>query len=300
MLNVYEQISSNKRRSVLVIMIFVVFVSAFGWFFTYLYDYDWTFLFFALLVSGVGSYISWYNSDSIALSLARAVPANPKDYQKYHSILGNLARVAGIPTPKAYIIPSQALNAFACGRDPEHAAIAVTAGLLDKLDRTELEGVLAHELSHIKNYDTRLMTIVMVLVGSISMVLNWAWRISFRGGRDRDDRGGSALIMVIGLLFIILAPILAQLMQFAISRRREFLADASSAFLTRQPSGLISALKKIAANENIELETASTATAHLYIDDPVTKETHGSWLAQLFSTHPPLKERIAALEGQAG
>ncbi|KKU26517.1 MAG: heat shock protein HtpX, heat shock protein HtpX [Microgenomates group bacterium GW2011_GWC1_46_16] len=299
--NIYEQIDANKRRSFWVITLFIAFVTAFGYFFTYLYNYDWTFLVFALLISGIGSFVSYYNSDSIALSLAGAKQVTHKTYPSYFNIVENLARVARIPTPKTYLIPSPALNAFATGRDPKHASIAVTEGLLTKLTRTELEGVIAHELSHIRNYDTRLMTIVAILVGSIAMVLNWSWRLSWhRGGGDRDNNsGGNAIIMVIGVIFIILAPIIAQLIQLAISRRREFYADASSAHLTRQPSGLINALKKIAANENIPLETANTATAHLYIDDPVTTETHGTWLAKLFSTHPPISDRIKALEGVA-
>lgn len=298
MLNVYEQIDQNKRRSFWVITLFIAFVTAFGYFFTYLYNYDYSFLIFALLISGVGSFISYYNSDKIALSLAGAHPVGHQSHPQYVSAVDNLSSVARIPRPKTYVIESPALNAFATGRDPQHGAIAVTQGLLDTLTRTELEGVIAHELSHIKNYDTRLMTIVAILVGSIAMVLDWSWRISWHRGGERDnDNKGNALIMLIGVIFIILAPIIAQLIQLAISRRREFYADASAAHLTRQPSGLIGALKKIMANENIKLKTANTATAHLYIDDPVTVESHGSWLTRLFSTHPPIAERIKALEG---
>lgn len=303
MLNIYEQIDANKKRSFWVITLFIAFVTAFGYFFSYIYNYDWTFLVFALGVSGIGSWISYYNSDKIALSLAGAMPATHKTYPQYFNIVENLAHVASIPTPKIYIIPSPALNAFATGRDPDHAAIAVTQGILDKMTRTEMEGVIAHELSHIRNYDTRLMTIVAILVGSIAMVMNWSWRMSmFGGGRrrsDNDNNGGNAIVMVIGIILIILAPIIAQLIQLAISRRREFYADAAAALLTRQPSGLISALKKIATNEDVVLESANTATAHLYIDDPVTSETHGSWIAKMFSTHPPIAERIRALEGRA-
>lgn len=300
MLNVYEQIDSNKRKSWLVIGFFVAFVTAFGYFFTYLYNYDYSFLVFALIVSSIGSIISYYNSDTIALTLAGARPATHKTHPQYVSMVENLSHVAQIPMPKTHVIPSAALNAFATGRDPAHGAIAVTQGLLDTLSRTEAEGVIAHELSHIKNYDTRLMTIVAILVGSIAMILNWSWRVSWHKGGSRDnDRGGNAIIMVIGLIFIVLAPIIAQLIQLAISRRREFYADASGVMITRQPSGLIGALKKIAQYEHThQLETANTATAHLYIDDPVTTETHGSWLAKLFSTHPPIKERIAVLEGK--
>lgn len=299
MLNIYEQIDANKRRSFWVITLFIVFVSAFGYFFSYIYGYDWTFLIFALGISGIGSWISYYNSDTIALSLSGAHPVTHKTHPIYINIVENLASVARIPKPKTYVIDSPALNAFATGRDPQHGAIAVTQGLLDTLTRTEIEGVVAHELSHIRNFDTRLMTIVAILVGSIAMILNWSWRISWHRGGSRDsNKEGNAIIMIIGIVFIILAPIIAQLIQLAISRRREFYADASAAHLTRQPSGLIGALKKIAAHEDIALESANTATAHLYIDDPVTTETHGSWLAKLFSTHPPINERIRALEGQ--
>jgi len=299
MQNIYEQIDSNKRRSWLTIILFSLFVCAFGYFFSYIYGYDWTFLVFALLISGVGSWVSYYNSDSIALSLAGAHPVTHKTHPQYTNIVENLASVARIPKPKTYVIPSKALNAFATGRDPEHGAIAVTQGLIDSLSRTELEGVIAHELSHIRNYDTRLMTIVAILVGSIAMILNWSWRLGAHRSGSRDSKEANAIIMVIGLVFIILAPIIASLIQLAISRRREFFADASAAHITRQPSGLIGALKKIAANESIQLETASTATAHLYIDDPVTVESHGSWISKLFSTHPPIADRIKALEGQA-
>lgn len=302
MQNIYEQIDSNKRRSFWVIALFVAFVSAFGYFFSYIYGYDWTFLIFALLISGIGSWVSYYNSDSIALSLSGAKHVTHKAYPQYINIVENIARVAQIPVPKTYVIPSAALNAFATGRDPEHGAIAITQGVLDKLTRTEIEGIVAHELSHIRNYDTRLMTVVAILVGSIAMVMNWSWRMGmFGGGRrrsDNNDNGGNAIVMIIGILLIILAPIIAQLIQLAISRRREFYADAAAAMLTRQPSGLISALKKIATSEDIVLESANTATAHLYIDDPVTSETHGSWMAKLFSTHPPISERIRALEGR--
>ncbi len=299
MLNVYEQIDANKRKSWLVIAVFVAFMGAFGYFFSYIYGYDWSFMAFAILLSAVGSWVSYYNSDSIALSLAHAVPVTHKDAPAYVNIVENLSHVAQIPTPKTYVIESPALNAFATGRDPEHAAIAITRGCLETMTRTELEGVIGHELTHVKNYDTRLMAIVAVLAGSIAMAMNWAWRLSwFGGGRRRSDGEGGAngIIMLIGLVLVILAPIIAALIQMAISRRREYYADAGSAMLTRQPSGLIGALKKIAAHEDIPLETANTATAHMYIDNPLTTETHGSWMANMFSTHPPIADRIKALE----
>lgn len=298
MQNIYEQIDANKKRSFWVITIFIAFVTAFGYFFSYIYGYDYSFMLIAVLISGIGSWVSYYNSDSIALSLSGAHPVTHKTHPTYYNIVQNLSGVAGIPVPKIAVIDSPALNAFATGRDPEHGTICVTQGLLDKMTRTEIEGVVAHELSHIRNYDTRLMTIVAILVGSIAMILNWSWRLSWHKSSDNDSREGNAIIMVIGIVFIILSPIIAQLIQLSISRRREFYADAAGVMLTRQPSGLISALKKIAANEDIQLESANTATAHLYIDDPVTTETHGSWMAKMFSTHPPIVERIKALEGQ--
>lgn len=252
------------------------------------------------MVSGIGSWVSYYNSDSIALSMSGARPVTHKTHPQYFNIVQNLSGVARIPMPKIYLIDSPSLNAFATGRDPEHGAICVTQGLLDSMSRTEIEGVVAHELSHIRNFDTRLMTIVAILVGSIAMILNWSWRISWhKGSGDRDSKEGNAIIMIIGIIFIILSPIIAQLIQLTISRRREFYADASAALITRQPSGLISALRKIAANEKIVLETANTATAHLYIDDPMTEETHGTWMTKMFSTHPPISDRIKALEGRA-
>lgn len=298
MQNIYEQIDSNKRRSWLIMAFFIAFVTAVGYFISYLYGYDWTFLALAIFVSGIGSWISYYNSDTIALSMAGAKPVTHKTHPTYVNIVENLAAVARIPKPKTYIIDSRALNAFATGRDPKHGAIALTQGLLNNLTRTELEGVVAHELAHIRNYDTRLMTIVAILVGSIAMIIDWSWRLSWHRDSRSSDKGGNAIIMIIGIVLIILAPVIASLIQMAISRRREFYADASAAHLTRQSSGLIGALKKIASHEDIQLETANTATAHLYIDDPVTKETHGSWMANLFSTHPPIAERIKALEGR--
>ncbi|GAB4027330.1 MAG: zinc metalloprotease HtpX [Candidatus Microgenomates bacterium] len=297
--NIYEQIDSNKRKSWIIIAGFTLFMVVFGYFFSYLYGYDYSYLILAIFISGIGSWISYYNSDTIALSIAGAYPVTHQTHPQYSNIIDNLSRVAGIPTPKIYVIDSPALNAFATGRDPKHAAVAVTQGLLDTLNRNELEGVIAHELSHIKNYDTRLMTIVAILVGSIAMVLDWSWRLSWQNrGDNSNNRGSNPIVLIIGLVFIILAPIIASLIQLAISRRREFYADASAAHITRQPSGLINALKKIASHEDIKLESANTATAHLYIDDPVTTETHGNFLAKLFSTHPPIVERIRALEGK--
>lgn len=302
MQNVYEQVDANKRKSFLLMLLFSVVIIAIGWAITVVYNYDSSYLIFALLLSGGSSLTSFYFSDKIVLALTGAKELDPRQFPRYASAVENMARVAGVPQPKAYVIDSLALNAFATGRDPKHAAVAVTRGLLEKLDRTELEGVLAHEISHIKNFDTRLMTIVAVLVGSIAILLDWSWRLRWLGGGRRDNNrnsGGSAIFLIIGLVLIILAPIIANLIKFAISRRREYLADASGVKLTRQPSGLISALNKISSS-SVPLETASSATAHLFISNPLkNRQDISRSLSNLFSTHPPIEERIRALEAMA-
>jgi len=299
MQNLYEQIDSNKRRSWWIIGLFITFITAFGYAISYLYGYDWTFLVGAAAFSSIGSLVSYFYSDKITLRIAQTIPANRTAHKQYISVVENLSRVARIPTPSIHVIPSPALNAFATGRDPEHAAIAVTQGLLDNLTRTELEGVVAHELSHIKNFDTRLMTLVAILVGSITIILNWVWRMNMYGGgrrRSNNDKQ-NPVVMIAGVLLIILAPIVAKLIQLAISRRREFYADASAILFTRQPSGLISALKKI-DRVKIPLNQATPATAPLYISNPVHNGTTEKWLGKLFSTHPPIADRIKALQGK--
>lgn len=293
--NVYEQIDSNKRKSLVLILGFIIFISAFGYFFSYLYDYNWGYLAIAVAFSLGSSVTSFYYSDKIALTLSKATLANKKKYPVYTSAVENISRVAGIPRPRMYIIPSRALNAFATGRDPEHAAIALTQGLLDNLSRTELEGVVAHELSHIRNYDTRLMTLVAVMVGSIAIIMNWTFRFNMGGRRSRNSGKAGGLMMVLGLIMIILAPIVANIIKFAISRRREFFADAQATKFTRQPSGLIGALQKISKSQPMNI--ANPATAHMYIDNPLKKRKSGKWLAKMFSTHPPVSERITALQG---
>lgn len=305
MLNVYESVDNNKRKSWLVIAGFVVFVVmaavmiAKG--IAAYYGYQSTGLEFtgiALIISGVMSFVSYYWSDSIVLSLSGARPADRKRDFLFYTVSENLSLAANLPIPKLFVIDDSAMNAFATGRDPQHASVCATSGLLAKLNRTELEGVIGHELSHIGNYDTRLMSVVTVLVGLITLLGDWLLRASWFGGRssDREDKGNGAVFLVLGLVFAILSPVIAQIIQLAISRRREFLADASSVKLTRQPSGLISALKKLGADKE-PLEAANKATAHLYIVNPF-KGIHGSldWMAGLFNTHPPLAERIKVLE----
>ena len=235
--------------------------------------------------------VSYFWGDKIVVGLNNAKPVNRKDFFDFYTVTENLSIANGTPVPKIYVIDSPAMNAFATGRDPEHALVCATTGLLGKLNRTELEAVIAHELSHIKNYDIRLMMIVSILIGTLSILINTATRASLFGGRHRDNNdNNNGIFAIIGLILIIFAPIIAQLIQLAISRRREFLADASGIKLTRQPQGLIDALKKISQDSN-KLETASTATASLYINNPFK----GNKIASLFSTHPPIEDRIAAL-----
>ncbi|KKU95229.1 MAG: Protease HtpX-like protein [Candidatus Gottesmanbacteria bacterium GW2011_GWA1_48_13] len=305
MINVYESVDANKRKSWLVIAGFVAFVilsailiaKGIGAY----YGYQSTGLEFtgiALVISGLMSFAGYYFSDSIILGLSGARPADKRRDFQFYTVCENLCLAAGLPMPKLYVIDDTAMNAFATGRDPAHAAICATTGILSTLTRTELEGVIGHELSHIGNYDTRLMSVVTVLVGLITLLGDWLLRASWFGGRSRDseNRGSGAIFMILGLVMALLSPIIAQLIQLAISRRREFLADASSVKLTRQPSGLISALKKLGADKE-PLEAANKATAHLYIVNPL-KNRHDAigWFSGLFNTHPPLAERIKILE----
>ena len=243
------------------------------------------------LVMNVGAY--WF-SDKVAIASVGAHPADEIKYLELHRIVENLSITAGLPKPRVYIIEDSAPNAFATGRDAEHAVIAVTTGLLSMLERSELEGVIAHELSHVGNRDILVMTVAVVLVGVISMLANIAIRTSMWGGnRDRDR---NALVAIAAILAMILAPLAAQLIQMAVSRKREFLADASGALLTRYPEGLESALRKIGAYP-APMRRASTTTAHLFISNPFGAHPAGQFVAKLFNTHPPIEERIAALQG---
>lgn len=289
----YRQIDSNKTKTVLLMGLFLVLVIGLGWVFARIYDSP-VILYAAVAISFVQAWVSYYYSDSIALAVSRAQPLPREQAPEVHRLIENLSITAGVPQPKIYLIHDSAPNAFATGRDPQHASIAVTTGLLEKLNRTELEGVLAHEMSHITNYDIRLATIVVVLVGVIALVSDWFLRSLWFGGHRRDDnhnQGGGALLLI-GIVLAILAPIAATLIQLAISRKREFLADASGAMLTRYPEGLASALEKIAADKE-PLEVANRATAHMYIANPL-KNLEGK-VTTLFSTHPPVQERIKAL-----
>lgn len=310
MQNIYEAQSANKAKSTIIVVCFILFVAIVVYVLmqalSIYMGYEpggLGFVGIAFIVSGIMSFGSYYYSDKIVLTISGARPANKKTDRLFFNVAENLSIAAGIPTPKLYVIEDSAPNAFATGRDPKHAVVCATTGLLDKLQRTELEGVIAHELSHIQNYDVRTMSLVAVMVGMIALLADWFLRMSFFGGRrDRDDGKGQsqAIFLALGLVFAILSPIIAQLIQLAISRRREFSADASSVVLTRQPSGLISALKKIAQDRE-PLEAANKATAHLYIMNPFKNQAKSAvgLFAGLFNTHPPVEERIKALEKMA-
>jgi heat shock protein HtpX len=292
MANFYQQISNNKIRSGLILTLFITFILVAAYFITVSFNLDNGLIIGALIFSIISSLSSYFIGDKMVLSLNGAKPADKKNHFDFYTVVENLSQVNQTPIPKAYVINSPALNAFATGRNPQHASICITTGLLNELDRTELEGVVAHELSHIKNYDTLLMTLVSVLIGSLSILIDFATRYPFFSSSRRrdDDKQENGFLGIIGIILVIFAPIIAQLIQLAISRRREFLADASAVKLTRQPKGLINALIKISSDTN-QLQTASTATASLYISNPFKNNK----IASLFSTHPPIEDRIKAL-----
>ena len=297
----YTQISANRFKTWLIMLIFALFITFVVYVFTNALGFRGPsalgFSGIALIIAGILNFFTYYNSDKIVMAISGAKQIQKKDNPTLFRTVENLCIASGLPMPKIYIIDDTAPNAFATGRDPKHAAIAFTSGILAKLSKLELEGVTAHELSHVGNYDTRLMTIVSILVGSIALLADWFIRITWWGGaRDRDENNSSnAIFMVIALVLAILAPIIAILIQLAISRKREFLADASGALLTRNPDGLAEALLKISADKE-PLEVANKATAHLYIVNPF-KEGHKlvGKFAGLFNTHPPIEQRVKAL-----
>ena len=297
MATLYTQAESNIRKTWLFIALFSIFIIAIGWLFSYLLENQ-IFLIIAFVFAIFQSFFSYWYSDKIVLAITRAQPIEKKDNPELYRIVENLSITAGLPTPKIYILNEAQPNAFATGRDKNHAVLAVTRGLLEKLERPELEGVLSHELAHIGNKDMLLQTVVVILVGIVAMVSNWFLRISFwSGGRRRDSREESrGILALFGIISAIIAPIAATLIQLAISRKREFLSDATGALLTRYPEGLARALEKISADQN-PLKTANNSTAHLYIANPFRGKEAQNWLTKLFSTHPPVEERIAALRG---
>jgi heat shock protein HtpX len=293
----YEQIARNKWKSAALVVFFMAFIFLLTWFFEYVTGWGKGGLVLAVVVSVAMAAAGYYSSDKVVLAISRARPVTKEEYPYLYNVVEGLAIAAGVPIPRCYVIDDTAPNAFATGRNPQHAVICVTTGILEKLNRVELEGVVAHEMSHIKNYDIRLQTVVVVMAGVVALLSDWILRSFFWGGgrrRGRDERGGAgAILIVVGLALAALSPFIATIIQLAISRKREFLADASGAMLTRYPAGLASALRKISADTE-PLEAANKATAHLYIVNPL-KDIKGA-VNKLFSTHPPIEERIAALE----
>lgn len=293
MATLYSQAESNTRKTWLLMTGFLVLVIGIGWFASYMLDSQ-AILYVAVIFSVLTSIGSYWFSDKIVLATSNAKLIEKKDSPELYRLVENLCITAGLPLPKIYIINEAQPNAFATGRDEKHAVVAVTKGLLGKLERVELEGVIAHELSHIKNKDMLLQTMVVVLVGIVSMLSDFFIRISLFGGNRNDSKeGGGAAMMILGLVAMIIAPLAATMLQFAISRKREFLADASGALLTRYPEGLARALEKISSDPN-KLKVANKATAHLYISSPLREEKK-SWINKLFMTHPPVEERVKAL-----
>ena len=293
MATLYTQQGKNIRKTWFLMTGFLVVVIALGWVVSQIYG-NTAILYMAVAFSLMMNVTAYWFSDKIALSSSGAHEADPVQHLELHRLVENLAITAGLPKPRVYIIEDEAPNAFAAGRDAKHAVIAVTTGLLARLERTELEGVLAHELSHIGNRDILVMTVAVVLAGFIAIISDIFLRMSFFGHGDRDNK--NPFLLIAGIVAIVLAPIAAQLIQMAVSRRREFLADASGALLTRYPDGLASALQKIASYQ-APMRRANHATAHLFISNPFGAHEAGKFIAKIFSTHPPVEERIAALNG---
>jgi heat shock protein HtpX len=295
---IYDRIDRNRRNTLLLLVAFVVFLSGLSIVFGLVLGLPYPFAPLLIIPFLIFTVISYYSAANVTLAVSGAHEVTKEQEPELYRTVENLCIGAGLPMPKLYVIEDASPNAFATGRDPKHAAVAVTRGLLQKLDHLELEGVIAHELSHVGNYDIRLMTIVVVLVGLAALMADFMLRLTFFGAGARSstrDRGGGAAVLIVyalALLGAVLTPIVAQLIRFAVSRQREYLADASGALLTRYPEGLARALEKIAADPD-PLESANKATAHLYINNPLRE--HASFLNNLFSTHPPIEERVRLL-----
>lgn len=297
-MNIYQNQDSNIRKTWLLMSLFLAVIIGLGWAFSRIYDAP-EILLVAVFLSVFMNIFSYWFSDKIVLSMSGARPVTREEFMELWNVTENLSITAGLPMPKLYIINDTSPNAFATGRNKEHAAVAVTTGLLQILDRSELEGVIAHELAHVQNKDILLSTIVVMLAGFITLLSDFFLRMTIFGRRD-NERGGQlqVLMLVAGIILAILAPLAAVVIQLAISRKREFLADASGALLTRYPEGLASALKKIASHPS-PLKRANHATAHLYIENPFKEAGKKvGFLTKLFMTHPPVEERVKALMGE--
>ncbi len=309
----YEQIAKNKRRTFVLLFFFVALIALAALAFNFLLGFGAIGVAFAIVFAIAMAWGSYFYSDRVALAASRAKPADGPEYQRYHNLVEGLCIAAGLPKPRLYVVDDPAPNAFATGRNPKHAALAVTTGLLEMMNRVELEGVIAHELSHVKNYDILVSTVAVTAVGAIALLSDLGLRFMWFGGRgdrrDSADSGGLGIILVIlAFALLILAPFIALLMQFAMSRRRELLADASGVQLTRYPPGLVSALEKL-KNDKAVVHHATRATAQMWIESPLERGSgegsedrdggtskKGSWLNRAFDTHPPLDERIKILK----
>lgn len=295
-MTLYTHKESNIRRTWFYLSFFLIFIIGLGWLISYLMD-SYFILVIAVVYSVTVSFIGYWKSDKIVLKMSHAKPVKKQDNPELYRLVENLCITAGLPLPGIYIIDSPQPNAFATGRDPEHAVIAVTTGLLNKLERAELEGVIAHELSHVGNRDALLQTMVVVLVGVVVIMTDLFLRISFfsRGGGKKDNKAQSFMLLI-ALVLAILAPIFASLIKLAISRKREYLADSAGALLTRYPEGLARALEKISSDPH-DLKVANNSTSHLYIASPIKGKRGKSFVSKLFSTHPPIGERVKRLRG---
>ena len=294
MATLYENISWNKKKSIFLIVIFFIIIGFLGYSFGLYFGDIFIGIGIAIIFSTMMTLIGLYSGDKMILSMSHAAEADRKKYPHLVNTVEGLAIAAGIPTPKIYVIEDSAINAFATGRDPKHASVTVTTGAVERLKRDELEGVLAHEISHIRNYDIRMMMLVVILVGIIALLSDIFLRSMFYGRGRRDSKGkGSAVLILIGLVFAILSPIIAQLIKMAVSRQREYLADADGALLCRNPTSLANALQKIKNDKEPLVEAANKATAHLFIENPL--RTFGGKMNMLFATHPDINDRIKRL-----
>jgi heat shock protein HtpX len=299
---VYEQIAANKRKTVLLVVAAILLLGAVGYVLGLLYASGPVGMIGAIALAIVMSLVSYFSGDRIVLASARARAVSPQEQPRLHNIVEGLSIAAGIPKPRVYVIPERALNAFATGRDPEHSSVAVTEGLLGAMNRVELEGVIGHELAHVVDRDILVGTVVATLIGAVVLVSeffmrSWWWGGGRRRGGDTGGGGASAVVFAVGLVLLVLAPIIGQMVRLAVSRNREYLADAQGALLTRYPPGLASALRKIGDNAGIPMRSANNATAHLWLNQPSRIEGEGMGsLEKLFSTHPPISERIRRLE----
>lgn len=295
-MTIYNQISENKVKTFLIMFIFILIFSSFFFLLGKYFDSPWGYFFLGFFISLVSSIGGYFYGDKLVLLTTRARPANKRQFFDFYTVTENLSLAAGLPTPKLYVIDDPSPNAFATGRDPKHAVVCATTGLLEIMNRTELEGVIAHELSHVKNYDILLASIVAVLVGTLALISDWVIRSMWwhRGSDDNEGSNRNPIFIVLFIIALILTPIIATIIQLAISRKREYLADASGVLLTRYPEGLVHALEKL-QNDQLPLSHATSSTAHLFIDNPFKKK-NSSWFVNLFSTHPPIGERIKILQ----